>query len=194
MCAVSPTAKISGWPGIVRSGPTTTRPARSVSTPSQRPAGDAATCRQVRCLECVDQLRRHRPRRRARQPDSRTSTPRLRSLLTAPFASSSENVASARGPASISTMRALRGSMCRYSAATCDESARQARSQLWPVGPAPRDECQRRWSRPDRFQVRFSRALMIRRRSISAIRAFSCSVRTAPIRRVEMAPCTRSPG
>ena len=34
--AASPITKISGWPGIVRSGPTRTRPARSVSAPVAR--------------------------------------------------------------------------------------------------------------------------------------------------------------
>ncbi len=34
--AASPTTKISGWPGIVRSGPTMTRPARSVCGPGRR--------------------------------------------------------------------------------------------------------------------------------------------------------------
>ena len=41
--AMSPTTKTSGWPGIVRSGPTTTRPARSSGTPSDWPSGLALT-------------------------------------------------------------------------------------------------------------------------------------------------------
>ena len=41
--AVSPTTKISGWPGTDRSGSTMTRPARSAATPSQRAAGEAST-------------------------------------------------------------------------------------------------------------------------------------------------------
>ena len=35
--------KTSPWPGIVRSGSTWTRPARSSGTPSDRASGDAAT-------------------------------------------------------------------------------------------------------------------------------------------------------
>ena len=35
--AMSPTTKTSGWPGIVRSAPTTTRPSRSSGTPSDWP-------------------------------------------------------------------------------------------------------------------------------------------------------------
>src|SRR3546814_3948379 len=41
--AVSPMAKTSGRPATVRSGPTTTRPARSDAAPNQRAAGDAWT-------------------------------------------------------------------------------------------------------------------------------------------------------
>ena len=41
--AVSPMTKMSGWPGTERSGVTFTRPARSVSAPSQWPAGEAIT-------------------------------------------------------------------------------------------------------------------------------------------------------
>src|SRR5437899_1482482 len=36
---MSPTAKASGWPGIERSGATSTRPERSSSIPSVRPLG-----------------------------------------------------------------------------------------------------------------------------------------------------------
>src|SRR2546422_692531 len=39
---MSPTAKASGWPGIERSGSTSTRPERSSSTPSVRPSGAGA--------------------------------------------------------------------------------------------------------------------------------------------------------
>ena len=41
--ATSPITKISGCPGTDRSGPTFTRPARSLSTPSHSAAGDAFT-------------------------------------------------------------------------------------------------------------------------------------------------------
>ena len=45
--AASPTTKTSGWPGIVRSGPTRTRPLRSVSAPvaaaTLRPKDEAST-------------------------------------------------------------------------------------------------------------------------------------------------------
>src|SRR5262245_46679378 len=46
----------------------------------------------------------------------RTSTPRLRSLSIVPLTRCSENIGSARGPASARMMGALRGSICRYSA------------------------------------------------------------------------------
>ena len=41
--ARSPITKTSGWPGMVRSGSTITRPARSSGQPSTRPSGEAAT-------------------------------------------------------------------------------------------------------------------------------------------------------
>ncbi len=41
--AVSPMAKISGWPGTERSGFTLTLPDLSASAPSQRAAGEAVT-------------------------------------------------------------------------------------------------------------------------------------------------------
>ena len=61
--ARSPITNTSGWPGIVRSGWTSTRPARSSGTPSVAPSGDAATPAAHSDRLRVDPLAR-RPRRR----------------------------------------------------------------------------------------------------------------------------------
>ena len=122
MLARSPATNTSGRAGSDRSGATRTRPARSSSAPGVT----QVVCRAAR-------PRRRRPRgwcarrcarRRARgnrRPDSvtgapvRTSTPSCTSCLRAFSDSSSVNAASTRGPASISSTRALRGSMWRKS-------------------------------------------------------------------------------
>ena len=50
---VSPIAKISGWPGTVRSGRPRRRPARSAGAPSHSAAGEARTpAAQIRVLAC----------------------------------------------------------------------------------------------------------------------------------------------
>ena len=89
--AASPTTKISGWPGTVRSGSTTTRPARSVSAPVA-----SATIRpNARCLHAGRP--EHRPRRdlcsvavgaSTARPPSSMSTTRVRVRTSTPSRSS----------------------------------------------------------------------------------------------------------
>ena len=80
--------KTSGWPGIVRSGSTRTRPARSSGTPSDRASGEAATPAAqstvraaIRSAPMPTPLgvdRRHRPARSGpRRPGRSSCSPRL---------------------------------------------------------------------------------------------------------------------
>ena len=105
--AASPTTKISGWPGIVRSGPTITRPARSVSAP----VADATVRANDEALHAgrpqdgprrdlgrgaVGRRRRGRTARRCPRPAS-SSAPRPRAARAAAARSASDPADTAAG-------------------------------------------------------------------------------------------------
>ena len=86
---MSPMAKISGWPGIVRSGSTTSRPPRPVGLPIVRASGSAVTPVAqivVWAWMIVPSLRWTRSDSTFDTPTPRrTSTPRRRSVLQRPL-------------------------------------------------------------------------------------------------------------
>ena len=118
MVAVSPMTKISGGPGAVRSGSTWTRPALSAGSPSHAAAGEARTpaaqritLAATRCSPIHHALRRAFAHRRA-QVDFDAQT--LQRCVRVSRKIRGE-VGRMRGPASISSTRALRVSICRNS-------------------------------------------------------------------------------
>ena len=131
----------SGWPGIDRSGFTSTRPARSVGAPAWR----RAVTRQRRrpTGSCPPRSRTHSyPRATHRRPSPACSCGRPRRDARDRFArasrSGSGNVASTYGPASSRMMRAEPGSKWRKSRASdCRAISASAPASSTPVGPPP---------------------------------------------------------
>jgi len=120
ICAVSPMTKISAWPGTVRSGFTATRPARLGATPSQNAVGHAATpAAQIKVWLSMRSPPTVTPRssQAVSSAPSRNSTPSRRSAAAATWDRRGGKLGRTRSPASISTIRAVAGSMRRKSRA-----------------------------------------------------------------------------
>ncbi len=139
--AVSPMTKISDRPGTRRSGPTRTRPARSVSTPSQAPTGDAVTPAAHTTVRAAI----HSPPTSAPPPSSAftsrlvsTSTPRAASERLAAAESEDGKVGRTRSAACTSKMRAVAGSNVRNSRVRPRlANSAIAPASSTPVGPPP---------------------------------------------------------
>ena len=174
----------------VRSGPTTTRPARSFSAPSQCAADEAATPAaqtMVAAASGSSPMVTPSASHCVTGVPSRTSTPSRSSDASAAALSFAGKRGSTRGPASTSTMRASRGSMLRKSwrSATRASSA-MAPAISTPVGPPPitTKVSKRRRARARRSPRRFSKAVRMRRRIAGGVvDLLQAGRHAAPIRR-----------
>ena len=161
----------------MRSGPTTTRPGRSVSTPDQWPAGEAATPavhKTVRVWTRSPAITTPSASTSSTAFPSRTSTPSERSLATAPEDSSFENVARARGPVNQDDARST-GINVTVLGRHPSEVLRELAGQLAAVGPAPTSTNVSSCSRSFGSSVRSacsSAPIMRRRRNSASARVF----------------------
>ncbi len=147
---MSPTTKISGCPGRVRSGKVLTRPARSISAPvcSASCLPNGLACTPAAQIFVTASIRRRPPSASltsipvasipSTMAPSWTSMPSFSSLVFVFLDSRSAKPGSTRGAASSRMIRASRGSIRRKS----PWSVRCASSAIWPaistpVGPAP---------------------------------------------------------
>ncbi|KYF52583.1 hypothetical protein BE08_10470 [Sorangium cellulosum] len=132
---------MSSWPGTVRSGCTSTRPARSSGAPRVRARGDAATpAPQSTVLASIRRSPIETPSSsiRVTRQFVRTSTLSATSCCRA-FSPSSGTYDGSTCPAPSSRMmRASHGLMCRNSrTSVCRASSDSAPASSTPVGPAP---------------------------------------------------------
>ena len=139
--AVSPTTKISGWPGTDKSRLTLTRPARSISTLNHFPACDGATpAVQMTVLLAMRSPATITPSLSIDSTafPSITSTPNFLSRFRAARESPGANVPRGRWPASTRMIRADLGSTRRKSCfSVLSIMTAIALAISTPVGPAP---------------------------------------------------------
>ena len=148
--AASPTTKTSGWPGTVRSGPTRTRPLRSVSAPvaaatlrpndeARTPAAQSTVWAWISSVSPVGVSTRTRPSSTSTTlVFVRTTTPSFSSWRRAEAERPGGNVASTRSIASTSTMRASCGLIDRKSLRSVSLAiSPSAPASSTPVGPPP---------------------------------------------------------
>ena len=113
---MSPIAKISGWPGTVRSGSTSKRPARSAGAPAIRPPGEACTPAAQRMVlagsSCAEDDAIDGASVTAARARASTPSPPARAGIVGEFRGKTRET---RGPASTSTTRVLWVSMLRNS-------------------------------------------------------------------------------
>ncbi len=167
--------KISGWPGIERSGSTTTRPARSSGTPSERASGDASDAGRPEDGPGGDPVAAHDDavgrRCRSRRRPSRTSTPSAR----APPGPSARAPRERPGGCAARPRRGRCGRRAGRSTgsrtpSTCREISAIAPASSTPVGPPPtRTKVSSARRRPGSVsRSAFSKARRMRRRISSA--------------------------
>ena len=148
--AASPTTNTSGWPGTVRSGPTRTRPLRSVSAPvaaatlrpndeARTPAAQSTVWAWISSVSPVGVSTRTRPSSTSTTlVFVRTTTPSLSSWRRAEAERPGGKVASTRSIASTSTMRASCGLIDRKSLRSVSLAiSPSAPASSTPVGPPP---------------------------------------------------------